>query len=503
MNVNLIAIDEAHCISQWGHDFRPAYLECGKLRELVPNDTPIIALTATATAKVAKDIIENLEFKQPLIAKDSFARDNISFQVIRTEDKRYALHQLCQANNRSAIVYVGTRRSTIALAQYLTEKGCKADFFHGGLDRHQKKEKLTAWSQDRVRVMVATNAFGMGIDKADVGLVVHFQIPDCLENYFQEAGRAGRDGNQAKAVLLTNTTDEHQVRSRFLHTLPNRAFLKKVYQKLNNYFQISYGERIIEPFPFNLYVFCHTYDLNTLTTYNALKILDQYSVIALSESFSKRNEVRILSKGDSLFAYLEANKKNAVVLQSLLRTYGGIFDFETKIDLLLIAKKTGLSETAVGQVLNELQQDAIIEYKAASNDLEITFLVPREDDTTIHTFAHKVEQLHKAKSEKLDTMLRYTTNSSICRNKVLLSYFGEHKKNDCGKCDICLEKRNLVDKTNLRERILKVLKESSQSSRSLIALTQSDNKRVINALQDLLEDGRITINTKNEYELKV
>ncbi len=500
MNVNLIAIDEAHCISQWGHDFRPAYLECDKLRAILP-ETPVIALTATATVQVSKDIIDSLKFIDPLIVKDSFARNNIAFQIIRAEDKRYRLKRLCAVTTKSVIVYARTRRLTVEVAQFLRANNFKADFFHGGLDRGQKKKKLDNWLENKVQIMVATNAFGMGIDKADVSLVIHYQIPDCLENYFQEAGRAGRDGEPANAILLTNKSDEALVSSQFLSVLPDTPFLKMVYNKLNNYFQISYGELVNKPFQFSLYAFCDTYKLNTLITYNALRILDQNSVISLSESFSKKSEAKFICSKDVLFEYLEKNIDTANIIQTLIRTYGGLFDFETKINTHLLSKKTNRPEVFIIKVLEQLQKDGLIEYKAQDNDLELNFLVPREDDITINAFIKNVEELHKTKSEKLDSMLAYVLNETACRNRMLLSYFGEEKKEDCGKCDICTAGEKVESSSEINQRIIVLLKESNKTSRTLIETLGLKSATVIESIQYLLEDGLIKINSKNEYEL--
>jgi len=504
MNVNLIAIDEAHCISHWGHDFRPAYLECSKIRALLP-ETPMIALTATATKQVVTDIIDNLKFIEPLVVKDSFSRKNISFKVFREEDKRYRLKLLCSKLERSAIVYVRTRRLTQEIAKYLNENKYAATFYHGGISKKEKEKKLNLWLQDKVKVMVATNAFGMGIDKPDVQLVVHYQIPDCLENYFQEAGRAGRDGNMAKAVLLTNKTDENLVQKQFLNVLPDTAFLKHIYNKLNNYFQVAYGEGKDVMFQLNFNEFCSTYDLNSFLTYNTLQILDQNSVIALSAAFNKKSKIQFLTSKTELFQYFEQHQKLVDIVQTILRTYGGIFDFETKINIQLLSKKANVSETKIALVLDQLQKDQIIAYTAQHSDLEITFLVPREDDRTINVFASQVKERHRIKIDNLEYMLTYINNEQVCRSRQLLTYFGETASKDCGICDVCIV-LNLTPSdeisTSVSQSIIKILKDGGLTSRQLIADLSYSESIVLQTIQHLLEDRLIKINTKNEYELK-
>lgn len=502
MNVNLIAIDEAHCISQWGHDFRPAYLECAKLRELLP-ETPMIALTATATDQVAKDIVDSLGLTTPLIVKDSFLRENIAFSVLCAEDKHYRLKQLFAKTDQSGIVYVRTRRMTQDIARFLTANGCTASFFHGGITKKEKQEKLKLWLTNQVRVMVATNAFGMGVDKPDVRTVVHFQIPDCLENYYQEAGRAGRDGNPAQAVLLTNDFDVTQVRQQFLGALPDTDFLKKIYNKLNNYFQISFGESTDKIFQFPFKDFVAAYGLNSFLTYNALRVLDQYSVISLSESFSKKTEIRFVASQPGIFDYLEKNIGSAPIIQSILRTYGGIFDFETKINPSLIAKKANVSEKRVLELLEKLQKDEVIDYKSKKTDLEITFLVPREDDRTINVFAKQVKERNGIKIGKVDEMLKYVTTDTVCRSKQILRYFGEKKEKDCGICDVCKRKyaAHAVDFQSLASELIAILKEKSRTSRTLIQLLDYREAHILKTLQLLLEDGQIKVNSRNEYEI--
>ena len=503
MKVNLIAIDEAHCISHWGHDFRPAYLECSKLRGLLP-EAPMIALTATATKQVATDIIDNLKFIDPVIVKDSFSRKNIAFKIYQEEDKRYRLKQLCSQIDKSAIVYVRTRRLTQEVSQFLNANGNSATFFHGGISKQEKEKRLNQWLKNETKIIVATNAFGMGIDKPDVQLVAHFQIPDSIENYFQEAGRAGRDRNAAEAVLITNKTDEELVKKQFLSILPDTAFLKLVYNKLNNYFQIAYGEGKDEKFQLNFNAFCSTYSLNSMLTYNTLQILDQNSVVALNESFSKKSTVQFIASKESVFDYFEKHPDCVTIAQTVLRTYGGIFDFETKINIRLISRKTKASETKVAKVLGQLHKDEIITYTAQHSDLDITFLVPREDDITINVFASKVKERHRLKADNLDAMLSYINNDKLCRSRQLLGYFGEAAETNCGICDVCMNKGKLDETglTSISEQLLLHLKKGPVASRTLIELVPYMEHDVLVTIQTLLEDGIIRINSINQYEIE-
>ena len=500
MPVNLIAIDEAHCISQWGHDFRPAYLECSVLRDLHP-EVNLIALTATATTRVVNDIRDNLRISGGSFFRDSFLRENIIYRVVLDENKPRRLLDLCSRSQKSIIVYARTRRQTVELTRLLKKDGIPAEYFHGGLPREEKGKKLNAWLENVIQVMVATNAFGMGVDKPDVGLVVHYQIPDCIENYFQESGRVGRDGSEAEAIMIVGPGDEAIAREQFIDSLPDISFLKLLYKKLNSYFQISYGEGNDLKFRFNYNDFCQVYKLDPSMTYNGLQILDQYSVLSLSQSFSRRTTLQFTVGKQVLLSYLEKNPKLVSLVQNALRTYGGIFDFDTKINTGLLAKKTGLEEGTVHHMLEILAKDGIVEYCGSHTDLEITFLVPREDDSTINSFAPKIKELQNLKVDKLHAMLNYVQNNQKCRNIQLLNYFGEVKKDSCGKCDVCVD--NLYKDpsifTDMVHDILDSLEQSRKTSRQLIKALPYEEKEILHMLQRLLEEEQIEINSRNEY----
>lgn len=502
MNVNLLVVDEAHCISQWGHDFRPAYLQCSILRELHPS-VPMMALTATATPRVSKDISTALDLLAPLIQKDSFARQNIAFQVVWEEDKKYRLQRYCAALKTSGIVYVRTRRLAEELSGFLTANQIKATFYHGGITEKDKTKKLDQWLENKVQVMVATNAFGMGIDKPDVALVVHYQIPDCLENYFQEAGRAGRNGEPAQAVLLTNPTDKEQVKKQFLSVLPDVSFVKLVYKKLNTYLRIAYGEGFGETYPLNFNAFIATYQLNSMLTYNAMRILDRNSIIALTESFSKKATVFFPIAKEDLFRYMAGNPRLTDLIKTVLRTYGGIFEHAIKINTLLLAKKLNVDETVVTKGLEKLAVDEVIQYVGSHSDLELTFLVPREDDRTVNTFAKNIVAQNKLKEHQIAETLRYVGNDTICRNKQLLAYFGEKSTQACGSCDVCAKDIHYdsKDAEQVKKQITKFLMAQPASSRAIQQALQLENDLVLIALRELLEDGILVINHQNQYQL--
>ena len=498
MQINLIAVDEAHCISQWGHDFRPAYLNCAQVRPLAP-DAPIMALTATATRKVTQDIMENLGFRKTQVFKDSFARPNIAFSVQRTEDKLFHLKRLLGESNESAIVYVRSRKRTVELSKYLNAHNISANHYHGGLSRSEKKERLDDWLKNDFNVMVATNAFGMGVDKPDVRKVIHYRLPESIETYYQEAGRCGRDGKPAEAVLLQHPEDQEIAKKQFLDALPNLDFLKTLYKNLNNHLQIAYGEGSGQAYGLHFGFFCDRYQLSPIKTYHALRVLDQNSVLSLSETFRHNTSLYITAAKKVLFDYMEGLKAKAAIILTVLRTYGGVLDFETTINSTLIAKKSGHSETQVLAVLQKLDQDGLGIFKKGTEDMQLTFLVPREDEKTLFRIRDHVSLLGKTRKKHLSHMLAYLDNSARCRSRMLLDYFDETNSKDCGICDVC-QQNVPVDLDGLQKSVFNILGSKPMTARALISHFDSKEQSIFIVLRRLLDQGVIVINAKNEYE---
>ncbi|WP_031425934.1 ATP-dependent DNA helicase RecQ [Flavimarina sp. Hel_I_48] len=504
MNISLLAIDEAHCISQWGHDFRPAYRNIATFRQLIP-EVNCLAVTATATPQVTADMLAQLELKEPQVFQTSFQRKNLAYLVLREEDKLYRLKRIFSSKKGSGIVYVRSRKTAHKYAAYLNANGIKAHFYHGGLANKERDTRFTDWMENTVQVMVATSAFGMGIDKADVQTVVHVELPESLESYFQEAGRAGRNGDRAGSIILYGPGDTQRLKNQFVKILPTVAMVRLVYKRLNSYFQISYGEGTQENFRFNFMNFCMTYDLNTLTTYNALQVLDRNSVLLLGQEFFRKASLQIKVSPVTLTYNLIKNPGIDLIIKTILRTYGGIFDQPLNIDHSAIAKKTNVSVAAVHDALLQLEKDDLVIYAHESFDTAITFLVPREDDHVINTIARNVKAQNKRKIEQVEAILYYVENDSICRSVQLLSYFGEKGSKPCGKCDICAKKSPKTTKnpSAIAEKITSILREQAMNSRSLcIKLPDFTEAEILLQLKNLLEEGQIELTQHNTYILK-
>lgn len=499
MNVSLIAVDEAHCISQWGHDFRPAYRDISKLRSLKPN-CPIIALTATATTKVLEDITTLLDLKQPQLFKTSYHRKNLTYKIQLATDKFYELETVLANTQQSAIVYVRNRKATLNTAHFLKGRGITATSYHGGMSREERHKQYLAWRTNKVQVMVGTSAFGMGIDKADVDTVVHLEIPDSIENYFQEAGRAGRAGQESQAVLLYNENDEVRLENQFLKVIPDTHTVKKTYKHLVNYFQISYGEGQDSLHRFNFSEFCGAYKLHTILTYNALQVLDRNSVISLSQEFTKRATINFKVNDFALTYYLLRNNQLDDVVKAVLRTYGSVFEQVTNINYNIIANKAGKTLEQVHQVLLTLDQDDIIDYEHQNFDTAITFLVPREDDRTINVIAPFIKTQENYKKNQVQAVKDYIANDTTCRAIQLMHYFDEVLDEPCGNCDVCRNRTVIKTRTSIDNAIIDLLKGGAKSSREIAQLAYPQ-QTIINSIRLLLEQKKIAILPNNTYTL--
>lgn len=502
MNISLIAVDEAHCISQWGHDFRPAYLQINKLRALKP-EAPIIALTATATKLVLDDIKTQLALENETLYKTSFDRSNLTYTIEYTQDKNFKLTQLLSNHTESALVYVRNRKATTTIANALNSRGITATFYHGGLTKDDRTKNHNLWMDNKVKVMVGTSAFGMGIDKKDVTIVIHTEIPDSLENYFQEAGRAGRSAQASKAILLYNENDQVRLENQFISVIPTVAEVKKVYKKLINFFHIAYGEGQDISFPFNFSIFCQTYNLRSILTYNCLQTLDRNSIIKLSKEFSKKTTVTFKVSQVALSYYLLKNPNYTDVVQTILRTYGGVFEQVVSLNHALIATKANTQVTQVHDILLGLDKDDILEYTYQDFDSSIEFLVPREDDRTINSISHYIKAHAQTKKNQIQSVKKYLNNNTTCRAIQLLDYFEEKKIIPCGTCDVCIKNSSnkLTPNIKVNDAILRALKENPASSRELCTLPYTEQS-ILKALNTLLEQNKIIVTPANTYQLK-
>ncbi len=500
--INLITIDEAHCVSQWGHDFRPAYLKIAKLKEYFPK-VPFLALTASATKRVQEDILVQLQMNNPQIFTKSFARENLAYMVFNVEDKLHLMEQILKKNPQSSIIYVNNRKACSETANQLQSLGYSATYYHGGLSSKEKEKQMQLWMDEKVQIIVATNAFGMGIDKANVKTVIHLHIPPNLENYYQEAGRAGRNGEKAFAVLLTNPSDVIHVEAQFLSILSDKAFLNLVFVKLCNYFQIAYGEGIDEKFSFNINHFCTKYSFSVLKVYNALQFLDRQGILTLSQEFSEKITLQFCIPSKEVMRYISLNPQDEEVILTILRSNPGVYESQSVLNLSLIAKKSNTPENQILAILHKLNEKGIIELNAKNNDASITFNEVREDDRTINRVSKYLEAQNLLKTNQLKSVLHYIKEDAICKSKLLLEYFGEVVTNDCGICSYCISKnKNKTDFIVLAEKIIGLLKIQELNSRDIQKLSKYPKDDVIFVLQNLLENHTIMVQANNLYSIK-
>ncbi|WP_375578558.1 RecQ family ATP-dependent DNA helicase [Marivirga tractuosa] len=493
MNLNLLAIDEAHCISQWGYDFRPPYLEIANFRELFP-DLPCIALTATATEDVKIDIQEKLNFKNAKLFQKSFARDNLSYSVRKVENKEAKLFEILRKIVGTSVVYARNRRRTKEIAQLLQKNGFSADFYHAGLSQTDRNAKQDAWLKGNTRIIVATNAFGMGIDKPDVRTVIHWELPDNLESYYQEAGRAGRDEKPAFAVALYHLQDFKEMEEKHELAHPDFDFLKKLYQSLANYFKIAIGSGEMQSYDFEIQDFCQHYNYEVYPVFHALKVLEEEGFIQLNEHFYRPSGLHINLDFKDLYAYEIANAKFEKLIKTVLRIYGGdIYQQVIFINELQIAKMAEMSPQEVVKQLNYLDKEGVMDYSPKSDSPQLTFLEARHDANKLPLNKKRLEERKKSKYEKLMAVKNYVENDLVCRTLKLLQYFGEYKEEKCGVCDVCInEKKSMHQDKDLEQRILQILKDSHLNIERLSENIEGYAKeKVITAVRKLDDEGKL------------
>ncbi|MDR2498585.1 MAG: RecQ family ATP-dependent DNA helicase [Tannerellaceae bacterium] len=443
MNVSFIAVDECHCISQWGYDFRPSYLAIADIRELLPN-APILALTATATTKTVDDIQARLKFKKPNVFSISFQRSNLAYVVRQTDTKQDTILHILSRVPGTAIIYVRSRQRSAEIAYMLRKVGIEADFYHAGISNEEKNIRQERWKKGECRVMVATNAFGMGIDKPDVRLVIHVDMPGSLEEYFQEAGRAGRDGKKAYAVMMHSDTDVRTIKKRLSDEFPPKELIRKIYDNLGSYFQIAVGFGFESMHEFAIDDFCHRYHISVSQTHYALKLLELSGYIEYLEESAPASRLLFLVARDELYGLLQISKRNDDILQCILRTYTGIFTDYAFISEGLIASRTGYKQTEVYETLTSLSKRHIISYIPQRKVPRIIYSRSREDSCYLRIPTTAYEDRRQRFEQRISKALEYLTSNNRCRSRMLLDYFGETKSDACGQCDVCLSNKNAV-----------------------------------------------------------
>ncbi len=502
MNVNLIAVDEAHCVSQWGYDFRPPYLLIGTLRELLPG-VPLIALTATATSKVRKDIADKLLMHEVNVFVKSFARENLSYVVAHDEDKHEKLLKVINNVTGSGLVYVRNRRETADIAAFLGRNGIAASFYHAGIEREERFRRQQLWKEGKIRVMVATNAFGMGIDKADVRFVVHLDLPESLEAYYQEAGRAGRDGKRAYGVLLANHADQLGLKERYANGFPSIEEIRKTYHNLGNYFQLAYGAGEGLSFDFDLADYCKRFNMGVVKVISALKFLERQGYLTLSENVFLPSRLMFTIAHEDVYRFQIENPGYDRLLKVLLRSYGGLFEYYVKIRESDVAAKLGTSFNDVARQLLVLQDQGILSYLQQTDRPQLQLIRGRVDLAHLDIDVKYVEMRKQVLMEQINSVMDYAGGRE-CRSKMLLAYFNEPDARECGICDVCLSHKRMDERELLTDRIdfelITLLQGGAYALEDLIAAVKGGTEQErLSRVSELLDGGRIKTDGKNYY----
>lgn len=494
MNVGLIAVDEAHCISQWGYDFRPSYLQIASLRALKP-EVPVIALTATATVEVRNDIIEKLAFKKPTaVFQKSFARDNVSFVVRKTENKEKKVLEILQKVEGSCIIYVRSRKATQEIAGWLSKKKITASFYHAGLDFEERTKRQDNWIQNKSRVIVATNAFGMGIDKPDVRVVIHLDLPENLESYYQEAGRAGRDGLRSFAVMIYQEADVLNLKMKVEQSQPTPEFLKKIYQALCNYYQLAVGSSAGQSYDFDLNDFGERFHFHAAEIYVALKKLEEEGLIQFNESFYSPSMLHLTFDKAKLYEFQVANAKFDPIIKMLLRLYGGeLISGFAKIAEPYVGRGLKIPTEEVIKILNHLHALQVVIYQPVKDKPQVTFILPRQDAERLPLNLKRLAERKKLILDKMNAMISFVTTSHRCRMQMIQDYFNEVTYKTCGICDVCIEQRkkqNLHAFENLRDEVLHVLQKKALTVEQVEeVIAPRDHELFVDVVREMVDEG--------------
>ena len=494
MKVSMITVDESHCISQWGYDFRPAYLKIAEIRELLPG-VPVLALTATATPEVVKDIQTRLNFREGNVFRMSFERKNLAYIVRKTDNKTKELLHILQRISGSAIIYVRNRRRTKEITELLTNEGITADFYHAGLDNAVKDLRQKRWQSGEVRVMLATNAFGMGIDKPDVRIVLHLDLPDSPEAYFQEAGRAGRDGEKAYAVILYAKSDKMTLHKRIVDTFPEKEYILNVYEHLQYYYQMAMGDGFQCIREFNLEEFCRKFKYFPVPVDSALKILTQAGYLEYTDEQDNSSRILFTIRRDELYKLREMGKEADALIQTILRSYTGVFTDYAYISEESLALRTGLTRQQIYNILVTLTKRRIVDYIPRKKTPYIIYTRERLDLRFLHIPPIVYEERKARYEARIKAMEEYVTTENVCRSRMLLHYFGEKNEHNCGQCDVCLSNRasnDLSEKSyeELKRQILELLGQSPLTPAEIADKIKAEKEDIGQVIRYLLdEDG--------------